>query len=192
MTTAADIICTTLNGPRVFESMFRECYNLSRYPARLPATTLTYMCYYSMFRECYGNDPIPPELPATVMAEGCYGSMFYSSIIGAYPELPATTLAVECYARMFSDSRNIQNTLSHAPVLPATVLCNMCYKTLFNGCSAINWVKTAYINEVSGATTNMLNGVSATGTYLKNAEATWTTTGADGVPTGWTVETWTP
>jgi len=34
---------------------------------------------------------------------------------------------------------------------------------------------------------NWVNGVASTGIFVKNIDATWTTTGASGVPTNWTV-----
>jgi hypothetical protein len=38
-------------------------------------------------------------------------------------------------------------------------------------------------------TRDWVNGVAASGTFVKNSAATWTTTGNNGVPTGWTVQT---
>lgn len=38
-------------------------------------------------------------------------------------------------------------------------------------------------------TNNWVDGVSATGTFVKNSEATQDVTGANGIPTGWTVKT---
>jgi hypothetical protein len=37
-------------------------------------------------------------------------------------------------------------------------------------------------------TDNWVNGVSSTGTFVKNSAATWTTTGGNGIPSGWTVQ----
>lgn len=36
---------------------------------------------------------------------------------------------------------------------------------------------------------NWVNGVKATGTFVKNSAATWNVTGTSGVPSGWTVQT---
>jgi hypothetical protein len=41
----------------------------------------------------------------------------------------------------------------------------------------------------SSYTNNWVSGVSTTGTFVKNSAATWTTTGNNGVPRGWTVQT---
>ena len=37
-------------------------------------------------------------------------------------------------------------------------------------------------------TGNWVDGVSATGTFVKNSAATWNVSGVNGVPSGWTVE----
>lgn len=42
-------------------------------------------------------------------------------------------------------------------------------------------------NEGYGTTSNWLDGVSSSGTFVKNAAATWNVVGANGVPEGWTV-----
>ena len=34
-----------------------------------------------------------------------------------------------------------------------------------------------------------VDGVASNGTFVKNVDATWTTTGVNGIPSGWTVET---
>jgi hypothetical protein len=37
-------------------------------------------------------------------------------------------------------------------------------------------------------TENWVDGVSETGTFVKNINASWDVTGANGIPSGWTVE----
>ena len=46
----------------------------------------------------------------------------------------------------------------------------------------------AYIKETYRAG-NWVSGVATTGTFVKNSAATWTTTGVNGVPSGWTIQT---
>lgn len=100
--------------------------------------------------------------------------------------LPALDLENWCYAFMFYNCTN----LTVAPELPATTLTANCYQYMFRGCTNLNYIKAMFINlSPTNATTNWVNGVSSTGTFVKNASATWTTTGDNGVPTGWTVET---
>ena len=38
-------------------------------------------------------------------------------------------------------------------------------------------------------TLNWVRDVAASGTFVKNSQATWNLTGDDGIPTGWTVVT---
>ena len=38
-------------------------------------------------------------------------------------------------------------------------------------------------------TLNWVSGVNSTGTFVKNSSAQWDVTGANGVPTGWTIQT---
>ena len=38
-------------------------------------------------------------------------------------------------------------------------------------------------------TSNWVNGVASTGTFVKNSAASWDVTGNNGVPNGWTVQT---
>jgi hypothetical protein len=81
-------------------------------------------------------------------------------------------------------------SLTTAPELPATTLVNSCYEYMFEGCSNLNYIKAMFTTEPSSSyTTNWVNGVAASGTFVKNSAATWNVTGADGIPTGWTVQT---
>lgn len=126
----------------------------------LPATTLGDYCYHYMFQACT-NLTSAPKLPATTLASGCYNNMFLGCV-----------------------------KLTKAPVLPATALTSYCYTAMFRGCSNIAYIKAMFVNLTpTNAVTNWVNAVSASGTFVKNASATWTTTGNNGVPTGWTVET---
>jgi hypothetical protein len=81
-------------------------------------------------------------------------------------------------------------SLVTAPNLPATTLVNNCYSNMFGGCSSLNYIKAMFTTTPSSSyTIKWVNGVAASGTFVKNSAATWTTTGVNGVPSGWTVET---
>ena len=61
---------------------------------------------------------------------------------------------------------------------------------MFNGCTSLNYIKAMFTTEPSSTyTDNWVNGVSATGTFVKNSAAQWDITGSYAVPTGWTVQT---
>jgi hypothetical protein len=81
-------------------------------------------------------------------------------------------------------------SLTTAPVLSATILINGCYNYMFNGCSNLNYIKAMFTTTPTTSYTNKwVSGVAASGTFVKNSAATWTTTGTNGIPTGWTVQT---
>ena len=127
------------------------------------------------------------SLPATTLAKACYQGLFqFCSSLTTAPKLPAITLVNDCYNRMFSGCAS----LTTAPKLPATTLTNYCYYNMFSGCTNLNYVKCLATDiSASNCTTGWLTVVSATGTFVKNSAATWTVTGTDGIPSGWTVET---
>ena len=170
-----------------FCQLFYYCTALTTAP-ELPATTLAEYCYEGMFYDCYALTTAP-ELPATTLAEHCYECMFHScASLTTAPELPATTLAKYCYNGMFHSCHALTTT----PVLPATTLAEACYYDMFNNCSNLSSI-TMLATDISA--TNCLyrwvDRVSSSGTFYKNSEATWTTTGK--IPTGeWTVETYVP
>lgn len=145
-----------------------------------------YEDYYGLFKNSGVVDASGLILPRRVKVN-CYQSMFEgcASLIAA-PALPATTLMSSCYDRMFQDC----TSLTTAPVLPATKLVSGCYDRMFSGCTNLNYVKAMFTTTPStNYTSYWLSGVSPTGTFVKNASATWNLTGSSGIPDGWTIET---
>jgi hypothetical protein len=130
------------------------------------------------------------SLHVTTLAKGCYNSMFCNcTSLTIAPELPATTLAQSCYSYMFSGC----TSLTTAPELPATTLVAQCYVGMFYNCSSLNYIKAAFTTIPSKSyTDSWVNGVAASGTFIKNNSATWDVTGTIGIPSGWTVDTYTP
>lgn len=177
-----------------FEGMFRNCTSLTGFmgsSTRLPATTLKPYCYSYMFAGCSSLVNVP-VLPATRLtgAQYCYNRMFHScTSLTVAPELPATTLVNYGYNLMFYGCTSLVN----APDLPATTLTNQCYEGMFQN-SGVQRIKYMALSEPSSTYTyNWADGLPSTGTFIKNANATWTNTfGASAIPTGWTVETATP
>lgn len=97
--------------------------------------------------------------------------------------LPATTLASSYYNAMFQGC----TSLTTAPKLPATTLASWCYYGMFSGCTNLNSVTCLATNiSATNCTKDWVSGVAATGTFTKAAGTTWTT-GASGIPDGWTV-----
>jgi len=180
---------TTLSEISTFCYLFRNCTSLVDISNLiLPATTLTDDCYYSMFSGCTSLTAAP-ELPATTLTNHCYAHMFRDcTSLKAAPELPATTLNTSCYIAMFYGC----TSLKAAPELPATTLNTSCYYYMFYGCTSLNYVKALFTTDISSTTAynnNWLYKVAATGTFVKSKNATWSKTGASGIPSGWTVTT---
>ena len=212
LTTAPALPATELK--RIcYKYMFDSCYSLTVAPD-LPATKLAEECYNHMFRNC-NSFVTAPELPATELAIGCYGGMFDGcKNIVTPPVLPALTLAPYCYEYMFNECTSIVNapelnsrtlaeacyaymfrnctSLTQAPDLPATELANECYYGMFIDCSNLNYVKCLLKPDTTSYTYNWLNGVSATGTFVKNKDFdNWERSG-NGIPVGWNVQNYTP
>lgn len=167
-----------------YSSLFQNCSYLENAP-KLPAKTLAKGCYIGMYSGCTRLKSAP-ELPAMTLAEECYYSMFRNctSLVAA-PELPATTLAEQCYQEMFPGCINIET----APVLPALTLTKWCYESMFFGCAKLNYIKML-ATDISAiyCMDRWVDGVAASGTFVKNAAATWDVVGTSGIPGNWTIE----
>ena len=185
LTSVPQLPATTL-ADSCYSNMFHYCSSLTSAPA-LTATTLPRRCYQNMFQNCTSL-ATAPTLPATTLAQGCYYYMFSgcTSLTTAPSVLPATTLTTECYNRMFYNC----SALTSAPELPATTLAYRCYNRMFYNCSRLNYIKMMATDiSATDCLSNWVYGVAASGTFVKNVNATWTTTGNDGVPSGWTIQT---
>ena len=98
------------------------------------------------------------------------------------PALPATTLAYGCYDSMFSGCKS----LTKAPSLPATTLADKCYTYMFFGCQSLKEVRISATTTAKDARLNWLSGVSATGDFYCDPNATiFPTNSASGIPSGW-------
>ena len=81
-------------------------------------------------------------------------------------------------------------SLVKAPDLPATVLANYCYMSMFFGCTSLNYIKVmaTSINRDVHLGEEWMGDVPATGTFVRNKDATWPIQPNYGiVPRGWTV-----
>ena len=124
-------------------------------------------------------------LPATTLANYCYNNMFNGcTSLSTAPELPATTLKLSCYGSMFYKC----TSLATAPVLPATTLAKSCYYYMFYGCTSLSYIKCLATDiSASNSHANWVAYVAATGTFVKPTSMTSWSSGANGIPSGWTV-----
>ena len=181
--TKAPVLPATKLDQACYYHMFEGCQSLTKAP-ELPATTLerAFSCYFRMFSGCQSLTKAP-ELPATTLTDSCYGSMFYGcQSLTKAPELPATTLANNCYGSMFSGCQS----LTKAPELPATTLAQNCYKNMFSGCQSLKEVRVSATTTAENALANWLDGVSATGDFYCDPNATiFPKDSTSGIPEGW-------
>ena len=149
----------------------------------LPATALTNNCYNYTFGYCTAMQRGPKVLPAETLKNYCYSYMYYCcyALLTA-PIICATTLANYCMEYMFRKC----TSLTKGPVLLAPTLKTNCYRYMFYQSSKVNYVK-CLATTVTG-TTNWLNSVSSTGTFVAaRSDVAWSE-GVGGIPTGWTRE----
>ena len=166
-----------------YSHMFSGCTALTAAPA-LPAETLDSYCYSNMFKGCTSLTTAP-ELPATTVPGCCYQSMFEGcTSLTTAPKLSATEVGnSSCYS-MFQGCTK----LTTAPELKATTLADYCYRSMFSGCTSLNAVTCLATNiTATNCTEYWLDGVAATGTFTKASSMTSWTTGASGIPGGWSV-----
>ena len=179
----------TISEQYALRQLFYNCTRLKNAKNLvLPATTLANGCYSNMFSGCSGLTTAP-TLPATTLAKNCYQRMFLGCTgLTSIPTnlLPATTIADSCYQEMFYGCSNITT----APYLTATTLITYCYAGMFGNCTQLNSIRMLATDiSATRCLSNWVSGVAASGTFVKNSSATWRTTGVNGVPSGWTVET---
>ena len=153
-----------------YYKMFYGCTSLVSTP-NLPATDLSTAggCYSSMFEGCTSLG-YAPDLPATTLGGGCYASMFNGCTALNYVSpfmLPAMNMVNQCYTSMFNGC----TSLTTAPELPATTIRNRCYNNMFNGCTSLNEVTMMAVEWDMSDTSNWLNGVSESGTFILNKNA---------------------
>lgn len=95
--------------------------------------------------------------------------------------LPSKTLSKKCYRSMFSGS-----SIKKAPELPATTLVDSCYYQMFS-ITDLNYIKCLATDiSATNCTFNWLANVVSTGTFVKDANTTWTR-GTSGIPNRWSI-----
>lgn len=170
----------------VLNGLFRNCSNLtSAKNLVLKESSVGQRNYNAMFQGCTSLT-IAPELPATSVSHYGYYNMFYGcSSLGYAPALPATSVGNYGYSGMF---RGCTSLVQAPDLLLATLNRQYCYYQMFYGCSSLNYIKClATTISGTGATSNWVNGVAASGTFVKDSNMSSWSTGNSGIPSGWTV-----
>lgn len=171
--------------PYTFKLLFKDQIALREADRlRFEAMSNSENCYQAMFSGC-SNLLSAPELPATKLGYAPYRSMFNgcTSLLKAPSILPAITIGTWAYGYMFYNCISLVT----APELPATTLMPSCYYQMFYGCTSLKTIRCRAKVSASNATDNWLNRVKTTGTLYGYSEYGWSS-GASGIPSGWTFE----
>ena len=128
-------------------------------------------------------------LPATTVADCSYRAMFAnSSGLTEAPEIlefTAVTSGICWY--MFENC-----SITESPILPCSaVTVDGAYGHMFENCTGLTKVTCLATSVNTAATTGWTTGVSQTGVFVKNpnaTESTFGTRGANGIPVGWTIQ----
>lgn len=153
----------------------------------LPATTVKQQCYSQMFQGCTNLVKTPKTIGSSAMTWSgsyCFSNLFsYCTSLTTVPSglLPALNLGTQCYWYMFEGCSG----LTTAPDLLATTTASQCYQGMFKNCSSLNYIKV--LSNSSFTMSEWVSGVAASGTFVKNPNATWSSCGQNTYPCGWTV-----
>ena len=139
--------------------------------------------FCSLFKETNVISAENLILPAMTLTPHCYRALFAQCyVLEKAPALPATTLAEACYRYMFQDA-----AITTAPDLLAPTLVRECYEGMFNNCLKLDYIKClARDISAASATTAWVTYIKTYGTFVQYANVPWET-GANGIPTRWTV-----
>lgn len=91
---------------------------------------------------------------------------------------------------MFARCSNI----TKAPAILTTTLSAINpFRTMFIDCKKLSYIKAMFLTTPSKSyTLGWVNGVASNGIFVKHINATWTNTGKDACPSGWTVIYYNP
>ena len=148
--------------------------------------TGTYALHQTFYHNTHIIDAENYILPSLNVTNNGYSGMFLgcTNLIKAPKYLPATQLDYRSYQSMFEGC----SSLIASPELQATTLAQQSHYYMFNGCTSLKYVKCLATDiSASSCTTNWLNNVASSGTFVKNPNMSSWTTGVDGIPRNWTV-----
>lgn len=156
----------------------------------MSASTIVYNAYGNLYSIVDGSNfqtiTTIPNVQGVFSNNGGLGLFSYSKIVDASNMyIPETNINIRQsrsnYYGLFSNC----TSLIKSPSVPKA--CN--YAQMFKGCSNLSYIKclSDYIPTGSyGSTSNWVQGVAATGTFVKAAGVEWPS-GNNGIPNGWTI-----
>lgn len=170
-------------------SMFNGCRSL-RYTPVISTSAVSEYCFSRMFQGCSSLQEYSTFMIASNLAPNCYEYMFAGcTSLTSAPSIYAIKMKNQCCRYMFSGCTSLTEGAKISTSAESD-LATECFAYMFYGCSSLNYINFNVRDmSTNSYITNWVHGVSATGTFKKNAYATWDYVGDSGVPNGWTIET---
>lgn len=151
----------------------------------LPKNTSNY-CYQDMFNSC-SKLVTAPKLPSTNIGNHSYERMFkYCSSLMNAPSIYVTNLAASGCVEMFYGCSTITSATINDLDTPYGAV-ERSYYSMFRYCSSLKQITYLGTNLGSYSHNHWVEGVASTGTFIKDSSMSSWPTGADGIPSGWTV-----
>ena len=147
----------------------------------ISASTIDELCFLNLFNG--GTHLINASgLTITGTGKNAYQGLFLNctNLVSAPKLIAELPLAATAYNSMFKGC----TSLTTAPDLDFTSIDSNVCAYMFQNCSSLNYVRCLATNRPTQL--SWLDGVSATGTFVKKAGARWNS-GTSGIPSGWTV-----
>lgn len=192
-------IPVTKGGSYAFQYMFDGCTSMTTMPDLSSIANPTFRpfmrAFYYTFRNCSSMKyftEIPYVFGGRSGENQSYCNMFLEcTSLEASPikEIRGADNNVSTFGGTGQFEACFYNCtkLKTAPNMPVLTIKNTSYQNMFNGCSQLNYIKMLATSKTSSSLTNWVTNVAATGIFVKNINATWTDTGNNGVPSGWTI-----
>ena len=169
------------------EIIFIKC-NIFGETSSIINTNKKFNCYGNIMSLLYGDNFTNNNFQELMEYTTIFYRLFYKTMVvnAKYLILP-NFITEGCYSNMFYGC----TSLTTAPELPVTTLASGCYGNMFRNCTNLNNI-TMLATDISASNcfSNWVNGVSSSGTFIKNKDLdiSLLPNGVSGIPNGWAVE----
>lgn len=174
---------------RAFQRLFYFCNFTDCSELEFPWTSVPKWGYRWMFYGCTKFSKIPNIKATSIGVEGCH-QMFRQCIGIVNADLSnwnsITTVSTQSFQQLF-----FQCTAIESAIIPKLPHASLLWNGSFYGCSSLSEIKCLDTDTTSNNYNNWVQNISATGTFIKHPDATWSE-GASGIPSGWTVKNMNP
>lgn len=129
----------------------------------LPSNATQY-CYNRFFRDCTSHSVTFAEIKAPTLYAYSMNNMYYNnSVLERSPDI-------------------LSNTAT------GNYVCGSC----FQNCKKLKYIKCLFTSRSSSTGQTWVASVASSGIFVKHINATWTVSGNNGVPSGWTIINYNP